>query len=346
MDTRADWIRHTNYRYYVDMNDPVEDAPASRFVNHFLQSAIQQGAEKIHLERRLKTFGKGGIFSIAIEVDGASVEIAMPPIVLWEQIVSQLKVMARMVDYGPNKTEVGEFTLLLSDGRTADIQLTSNPNPHTDTKVTLINKSIADIESDEYLKLKGAFLSAAMPSGQSELEHTFGMFLRKFAQTFEVRLVKRISNDGIIALRQASLDENNDRSGDRKKFADAMDLVAQQASINDFSAAANAISEAYEELYDSRRRRYEAILAGLTDIDRAAVKAEFLDKVTLSIEPSRSEPDRREVVLAIDFPGEKTRRIERRWSYYLANGTPMLRGDDFSHGDVISSSSNFSSRGD
>jgi len=235
MDTRADWIRHTNYRYDVDMNDPVEDAPVSGFVDHFLQSAIQQGAEKIHLERRLKIFGKGGIFSIAIEADGASVEIAMPPIVLWEQIVSRLKVMARMVDYGPNKSERGEFMLQLSDGRTAEIQITSNPNPHTDTKLTLINTSIADIESDDYKELRDTFLDAAMPTGQPDLEHTFGMFLKQFAPAFEDRLVKRISNDGMIALRQASLDENNDRSGDRRKFADAMDLANQQASINDFS---------------------------------------------------------------------------------------------------------------
>lgn len=335
-----------NYRYYADMSSPVDDAPISRFVNNVLQNAIQQGAEKIHLERRLKTIGNGGIFGIAIEVDGALVEIAMPPIVLWEQIISRLKVMARMADYGPNKSEHGEFTLQLSDGRTAELQLTSNPNPHTDTKVTLINKDIVATESDEYKELKKSFLNAAMPSGQSELEHTFGMFLQKFAQTFEDRLIKRISNDGLIALRKASLDESNDKSGDRKKFASAMDLVIQQASINDFAAAAKTITEAYGELYSSRRQRYEAVLASLTDIDRAAVKAEYLDKVTLSIEPSRSEPDHQAVVVAINFPGEKTRRIELRWSYYLANGRPMLRGDDLSYGDVTATSSNISSRGD
>jgi hypothetical protein len=328
------------------MNDPVDEAPSSQFINQFLQRAIRQGAERIHLERQLKTYGNGGVFNIAIEVDGASVQIAALPVALWEKAISQLKVLARMVDYGPNKSESGEFTLQLPDGGTATIELTSNPNPHTDSNVTLINKSAIDSESDEYRELRKAFLTAAMPGDKTALEHTFGVFLQKFGHYFENRLAKRISNEGITALRQASLDESQDRSGDSKRFGEAMDLVAQQVSMDDLGAAGKTISEAYEELHRSRRQRYEAILASLSDTDRSAIRDEYLDKVSLGIEPSRTEPDHQQVILAIDFPGEKTHRIERRWSYYLVNGKPMMRGHDISHEDIIACSSNISSRGD
>jgi hypothetical protein len=244
-----------------------------------------------------------------MDIDGIGIEVARPPIGLWETVISRLKVLSRMVDYGPNKSEQGELALQLPDGRTVTMQVTSNPNPHTDTKVTLINKDAPDRESTEYNKLKKSFLNAAMPSGQSELEHTFGMFLRKFTQFFEDRLLKRISNGGMISLRNAALDE----------------IIASSAESKAF---------------------HEAILAQLTDIDRAAVRAEYLSKVTLSVQPSRSEHDHQDVVLTIDFPGEKTRRIERRWSYYLANGMPTKKGIETSFGEMIASGSNFGSRGD
>ena len=50
----------------------------------------------------------------------------------------------------------------MSDGQTAELQMTSNPNPHTDMRVALINKgAVVDSKSDDYKELKKLFLSAA-----------------------------------------------------------------------------------------------------------------------------------------------------------------------------------------
>jgi hypothetical protein len=351
------------------MANSVEDNPVARFANHILERSIARGAERIQFiripqsdwvrvkkvengeerteyEERPKPRGVRDRFEIRMEFDGTFEDVAMPPVALWEMTVARLKVLASIVDYGPYKSVDSSFTFTSAEHGSAEFYMTSNPNPLEDNEVMLVRKDGLNTKSEEYSELRERFLAAAMPSAEPGLEHTFGMFLEDLLQFYEERLNKKLSIEALIALRKASLAEMRDPSGDRRKFAEAMDLVGEHVKNENFAAAAEVIIDAYQKLYGSRRRRYEKILDSLADSDRAVVQAEFLEKVTLSIAPSRTDPPRQEIALAIDFPGEKTHRRERRWSLYLAGGRPMKSGNMYSYDGPGVSFSNFSTLGD
>ena len=147
------------------MHSTVDDAPSTRFVNKILQDAIHRGAERVHFERRHRSDwimvksiecgeervdfeerpgsrGDDDQFLILMEFDGTFQEVAAPPLALWERIVSRLKVLARMVDYGPNKSVGGYFTLPVGEKGSAEFYMTSNPNPFSDSEVMLVCKGI------------------------------------------------------------------------------------------------------------------------------------------------------------------------------------------------------------
>ena len=56
-------------------------------------------------------------------------EALVPSALRWSKLINRLKVMSRMVDYGPRVSTEGTILLRLSDTRTARFHLTSNPRP-------------------------------------------------------------------------------------------------------------------------------------------------------------------------------------------------------------------------
>lgn len=112
----------------------VDDAPVVRFVNKVLLESIKKGAGEIHLERG------DGEFVVSFSIDGEAHEIARPPPVLWAKIVARLKVMARMVDYGPSKSADGRILLELSKTRTEEFLVDGNPDPVADERVVIVCK--------------------------------------------------------------------------------------------------------------------------------------------------------------------------------------------------------------
>ena len=136
------------------------DTPVVRFVNAVLNNSVERRATRVRFELRPKSvrkfvkriedsadFNNVGShteqretqhrFIVSMEIDGRIEEVAQPPVVLWDKTISRLKVMARMVDYGPTKSENGCLEPPLEIGEIARFFMTSNPNPSTDKVVIL-----------------------------------------------------------------------------------------------------------------------------------------------------------------------------------------------------------------
>ena len=113
------------------------ETAVARFVMMILLNGIKSGAEKIHFERTLEPDSATASARVSYEKDGAIKEENDIWPERWEEIVGRLKVMAKMIDYGPNKSTDGKIHVRLSKNRTVEFRMTTNPNPFRDTKVTL-----------------------------------------------------------------------------------------------------------------------------------------------------------------------------------------------------------------
>lgn len=63
-------------------------------------------------------------------------EIAKPPFILWGKIITRIKVMARMVDYGQEKSIEG--TIVIDKNIPVTFRVTSNPDPATGTNIAIV----------------------------------------------------------------------------------------------------------------------------------------------------------------------------------------------------------------
>ena len=135
------------------------DSPAAKFVANILREAVARRASRIVFERstgfeqvlidpngpvtpeniemRRRPRGSKDRFTIYFEIEGETSEVAMPPVVLWEKVISRLKVLARMIDYGPRKSTNGTFDMTMPDNSNATFLLTTNPNPFEDNEVDI-----------------------------------------------------------------------------------------------------------------------------------------------------------------------------------------------------------------
>lgn len=73
----------------------------------------------------------------ASTLTGSLQEIASPPIYLWNAIIARLKVLARMPDYGLQKSTSGTIVLHDDDETELTFVLENNPNPFIDTEVVI-----------------------------------------------------------------------------------------------------------------------------------------------------------------------------------------------------------------
>ena len=116
---------------FKNNDSQIDDAPIVRFVHKVLLDSIKNGAEEVHFKRDNEKF------YVYYKVDGEMQEAAKPPASLWGKTISRIKVMARMGDYGPQKSEDGDTLLKLNDKVTIKFYVTTNPDPSSDTMVVL-----------------------------------------------------------------------------------------------------------------------------------------------------------------------------------------------------------------
>ncbi len=99
----------------------VEDAPVVRFLNKMLLDAITMGASDLHFE----PFEK--FYRIRFRVDGELREIAQPPLVIKEKLVSRIKVLSRLDISEKRIPQDGRMKLMLSQSRAIDFRVSTLP---------------------------------------------------------------------------------------------------------------------------------------------------------------------------------------------------------------------------
>jgi hypothetical protein len=148
------------------MSTSIADSPAVIILEKFLRDATMRDATRIRFERKSKNepvfetvlqdgveqttvslrqgpWGRKDSFQVQMEIDGEYETVGMLPVVLWEHIISRLKVMSRMIDYGPNKSVNGRFCLSVEGSRTENFFVTSNPNPFSD-RIVIVEREAHD----------------------------------------------------------------------------------------------------------------------------------------------------------------------------------------------------------
>jgi hypothetical protein len=182
-------------------------------------------------------------------------------------------------------------------------------------------------DDDPYIARRGPFLAAALPPDDPGVEFTFDMFLEDFFYVYEDRIWDKVSLKDRYILRQAALKEYKACYRDYEEFSKLMDFLFEQIPHEDNAAASELIWEAYTSLYDRRRNRYNQTLDSLSTTARDLLQKEYFDKLVIYVGPDPQNPRHYRFSLAINFPNEKTRRIERIWTYILARGMPVKQAE-------------------
>ena len=107
----------------------VKDSPEVRFTNEVLMDALGRGADAVRYRRYASRSDRRGRVVVGFRVDEKWQEALVPSALRWSKLINRLKVMSRMVDYGPKVSTDGTILLRLSESRTARFHLTSNPGP-------------------------------------------------------------------------------------------------------------------------------------------------------------------------------------------------------------------------
>ncbi len=110
----------------------VDDSPVVRFTNKVLLDALGKRAHAIRYRRYPSRTDPRGRVVVGFRVGEEWQEALVPSILRWGKLINRLKVMSRMVDYGPNVSTDGTIVLRVSESRTARFRLTSNPRPGDD----------------------------------------------------------------------------------------------------------------------------------------------------------------------------------------------------------------------
>ncbi len=199
------------------------------------------------------------------------------------------------------------------------------------------------------------YYEAALPSGEVGLEFTFEMFFADYFGKHDAALREDLSADGLATLQQASIRERAEREEDRDTFSKLIDFVAEQIGEDHHDAAGTFIAQAFNDLYERRKERYEQILDGMTIADRAALDQHFF--LRLTVDMGRFPPLERNLAtrFVLDIPEHNTCRIERHSVYMLPKGLPMKKvrcialepGDDVHTAALkTASTSEYATRGD
>jgi len=99
----------------------VDDAPIVKFLNKILLDAINMGASDLHFE----PFEK--FYRIRFRVDGELREIAQPPLMIKDKLVSRIKVLCRMDISEKRIPQDGRMKLTLSPTKAIDFRVSTLP---------------------------------------------------------------------------------------------------------------------------------------------------------------------------------------------------------------------------
>ncbi len=169
------------------------------------------------------------------------------------------------------------------------------------------------------------YYEAALPSGEVGLEFTFEMFFADYFGKHDAALREDLSADGLATLQQASIRERAEREEDRDTFSKLIDFVAEQIGEDHHDAAGTFIAQAFNDLYERRKERYEQILDSMSIADRAALDHHFFARLTVDM--GRVPPLEKNWAtrFVLDMPEQNPCRLERHSVYMLPRGLPMKK---------------------
>ena len=169
------------------------------------------------------------------------------------------------------------------------------------------------------------YYEAALPSGEVGLEFTFEMFFADYFGKHDAALREDLSADGLATLQQASIRERAEREEDRDTFSKLIDFVAEQIGEDHHDAAGTFIAQAFNDLYEHRKERYEQILDSMSIADRAALDHHFFARLTVDM--GRVPPLEKNWAtrFVLDMPEQNPCRLERHSVYMLPRGLPMKK---------------------
>ncbi|WP_446830387.1 GspE/PulE family protein [Candidatus Foliamicus sp.] len=111
---------------------PADEGPVARFVNGVLLGAIRQGASDIHFEPHESSY------RVRLRIDGLLRLAAQPPAGLAAKVCARLKVLARLDIAERRAPQDGRMRMRLTDGRGADLRMSTLPTLHGEKVVVRI----------------------------------------------------------------------------------------------------------------------------------------------------------------------------------------------------------------
>lgn len=169
------------------------------------------------------------------------------------------------------------------------------------------------------------YYEAALPSEEVGLEFTFEMFFADYFGKHDAALRDDMTDEGIAILREASIREQKARKEDSETFGRLIDFVAHQIGADQHDAAGPFIAQAFNDLYQRRRARYQDVIDRLTVPDQAALDRHFFGQ--LSIDKGRVPPQQKHWAtrFVLELPQMNPCRLERHSVYMLPHGLPMKK---------------------
>ncbi|MBC8327731.1 MAG: Flp pilus assembly complex ATPase component TadA [Planctomycetes bacterium] len=162
-DAEASAVKERDEGVDVDVKRALPDGKDSqvlRIVNMLLLQAIEEGASDIHLEPYEKTV------RVRFRVDGHLREVTPPPPWIFSQIVSRLKILAKMDIAERRKPQDGGITLKDGDSR-VDLRASTVPTVYGEKMVLRVLEKGNIPERLELLGFSEAQASAFMEAGRS-----------------------------------------------------------------------------------------------------------------------------------------------------------------------------------
>lgn len=136
-----------------------KDAPVIRLVNQILVACVEKGASDIHIEP-YETF-----LRVRLRIDGRLVELAKPPLEVKNNLISRIKIMAKMKIEVKNEPQDGDIRTSIQR-RPIDFRVNSLPTVHGEKIVLrILDKSSLQVdltklgfEEDDFRKFKDSIL--------------------------------------------------------------------------------------------------------------------------------------------------------------------------------------------
>ena len=149
----------------VDLAE-AESSPVVRYVNHIIQSAVQEGASDIHIEP-----SSNGL-KVRFRVDGVLYDVMNPPHKMHAAITSRLKIMAALDIAERRLPQDGRIQAMVL-GRPLDLRISTVPTPHGEkTVMRLLDNRSIDVPLE-----KLGFTNSILDAWRNEIDRPHGILL-------------------------------------------------------------------------------------------------------------------------------------------------------------------------